>query len=161
MLAWCVCVPIVRPALVWAQDQDEGVILVIKGIDGGDLKVDEARLRALTWHDVATHTAWTDGLQKFSGPLLRDVLQLTGTSQEGLSARKLTMRALNDFEITMPASDAWDYDPIVARVMNGQPMRMRDKGPLWVVYPRDDVPELQDMRFDERWVWQLHEIEIQ
>lgn len=86
---------------------------------------------------------------------------MTGISRKALYSRQLTMRALNDFAITMPASDAWDYDPIVARVMNGQPMRIRDKGPLWVVYPRDNVAELQDMRFDERWVWQLHEIEIQ
>ncbi|MCB1340705.1 MAG: hypothetical protein KDK24_06505 [Pseudooceanicola sp.] len=153
--------PILWPTLARAQGRGGDVILVIKGLDGRTLLVDEARLRTLEWHDIATHTAWTDGLQHFSGPLLRDVLLLTGAGREDLESGQLTMRALNNFMIEMPASDAWEYHPIVARVMNGQHMRVRDKGPLWIVYPRDDMPTLQDLRFDERWIWQLHEIDIE
>ncbi len=44
--------------------------------------------------------------------------------------------------------------------MNGKPMRVRDKGPLWLVYPRDQRAELQNAVMDERWIWQLFEITV-
>jgi hypothetical protein len=33
-------------------------------------------------------------------------------------------------------------------------------GPIWIVYPRDDFPELQLETVNARWVWQLTEIEV-
>ena len=43
---------------------------------------------------------------------------------------------------------------------NGAVLTVRDKGPLWIVFPRDDYPELNDPRVDLQWVWQLRAIEI-
>jgi hypothetical protein len=40
-------------------------------------------------------------------------------------------------------------------------MTMRDKGPLWIVYPRDDYSVLHDARYDSRWVWQLNKLHIE
>ncbi|WP_428927882.1 molybdopterin-dependent oxidoreductase [Marinibacterium sp. SX1] len=113
----------------------------------------------LDWHEVRTQTAWTSGVHVFRGPLLRDVLALASTDP-ALRTGRLDMRAINDFEVTVPARDAWDHHPILARTMDGQMMRVRDKGPLWLVYPRDDNPHLQTAEFDERWIWQLSEIAI-
>jgi hypothetical protein len=44
--------------------------------------------------------------------------------------------------------------------MDGERLLPRDKGPIWIVYPRDDFPELTDIRYDYRWVWQLTRLEI-
>lgn len=121
--------------------------------------LDEAAISALPWHEIRTHTRWTDGVQHFRGPLLRDVL-LTSGSRAELKDRTLEMRALNEFEVQVPGRDAWAYDTVLAREMNGKLMRVRDKGPLWLVYPRDDTPELQDPQLDARWIWQLSEIHI-
>lgn len=137
-----------------------GGLLVLRDAAGAEITLGEDDFGDLPWQELSTHTAWTDGLQRFAGPYLRDVLLLTGRTPAELASRRLRMRALNDFEIEMPARDAWEHGPILARVMNGARMQVRDKGPLWLVYPRDGYPELQDMRFDERWIWQLCEIDI-
>ncbi len=34
----------------------------------------------------------------------------------------------------------------------------RDKGPLWLVYPRDNDAVLQDAKYDHRWAWQLSQL---
>jgi hypothetical protein len=45
--------------------------------------------------------------------------------------------------------------------MNGKQMEVSDKGPIWIVYPRKDHPELQDSKFNDRWVWQLKEMRVE
>lgn len=97
-----------------------------------------------------------DGAQRFEGFLLRDLLG-------GLGAKGLTIRAsaLNDYSVDIPLADIEKFDVIVAHSMNGSPLSLRDKGPLWIVYPRDQHPELQDIRYDYRWVWQLKALEVE
>ena len=44
--------------------------------------------------------------------------------------------------------------------MDGEELRVRDKGPLWIVYPRDDFPELDNRLIRSRWVWQVKELMV-
>ncbi|MCI2394477.1 hypothetical protein [Aliiroseovarius sediminis] len=44
--------------------------------------------------------------------------------------------------------------------MDDKALERSDKGPLWIVYPRDAHKELQDIRYDYRWVWQLSELAV-
>jgi hypothetical protein len=68
--------------------------------------------------------------------------------------------ALNDYEIAIPFEDL-RYEPILSTHVDGQLLTMRDKGPLWITYPRDAHGILQDVRYDARWVWQLHRLSIE
>jgi hypothetical protein len=45
--------------------------------------------------------------------------------------------------------------------MDGQYLKIMDKGPIWIVYPRDQYRELQDSLTDKRWVWQLRDLLVQ
>lgn len=111
-------------------------------------------LAALPQHKIVTHTSVTDGPQVFVGPLMRDVM-----ADAGLEVDTITATALNDYEIAIPTSDFTRFNVIAALSMNGEALTPRDKGPVWIVYPRDDHTELQDIRYDYRWVWQLIRIE--
>lgn len=135
-------------------------MLTITEPSGNVRALEEADIAALPWQEITTQTRWTEGVQTFRGPFLKDVLTGGGMSRSDLAGRNLLMKALNDFGIVVPADDAWNYDPILAREMNGKLMRVRDKGPLWLVYPRDQRPELQNAVMDERWIWQLFEITV-
>ena len=48
--------------------------------------------------------------------------------------------------------------PLRLRPLAG--LTTRDKGPVWIVFPRDDYPLLDDPRVDLLWVWQLDAIEV-
>ena len=55
-------------------------------------------------------------------------------------------------------SDFAKYPVILAYRMNGELLKIRDKGPLWIVYPQDGYPELKTKETQAKWVWQVKEI---
>jgi len=122
--------------------------------DGAAL-FDRAMLKALPPIHIDTHTSVTDGVQGFDGFLIRDLLKRVGATGSTVIAK-----ALNDYIIEFPIEEFSEYDVVAAYKMNGKPLLPSDKGPLWIVYPRDDDPRLQDIRYDYRWVWQLYRIDI-
>ncbi|OBX34441.1 hypothetical protein A8U91_03494 [Halomonas elongata] len=68
--------------------------------------------------------------------------------------------ALNGFEASIPISDFERYDVILAMRRNGEPMPIRDFGPLFVVYPFDQHPELRTEAIRFRSVWQVNRIVV-
>lgn len=122
---------------------------------GDEAHFDRAMIEALPIHRLETSTAVTDGINMFEGVLMRDLLEAAGAQGEIVSAT-----ALNDYVIDIPVEDFTEFEVIAAFSMDGERLLPRDKGPLWIVYPRDDFAELQDIRYDYRWVWQLKRLEI-
>src|SRR5690606_26546604 len=124
-------------------------------IAGGVAELDRAALRALPEATLVTSTVVTDGTHRFTGFLMRDLLDRLEAEGDHVIAS-----ALNDYVVEIPIADFQDYDVIVAYSMDGAPLDRADKGPLWIVYPRDDHAALQDIRYDYRWVWQLSGLEV-
>ena len=122
--------------------------------DDATIEYDLAALEALPQTEFTTKNSFIDDASVFSGPLLRDVLELSNLLNEDT----ITLRAADDYEITYPVSDATDYDVIIATQMDGDQMSEDEKGPLWVIYPISDLPDVNDHIFKSRQIWQLVEI---
>jgi len=136
------------------------VVLTISGdITGGgetrSLDLDMAALAALPQHSFTTRTPWYPEPVQFTGPLLRDVLTLAGARGE-----QLTAVALNDYKVDLPAADAKRWNVVIARLQDGKPMSVRQKGPLFIVYPFDDSDELRSERYYGRSAWQLRRLVV-
>ena len=121
----------------------------------GAAALDRRILRTLPRHTLETTTVVTDGVRRFEGYLMRDLLEMVGAEGDTVTAS-----ALNDYSVDIPMRDFERFDVLVATHMDGARLQPRDKGPFWIVYPRDDHDELQDIRYDYRWVWQLIRLEI-
>lgn len=121
----------------------------------GAAHFDMEMLRGLPPASLETSTAVTDGLRRFDGFLLRDIL-----AHVGAQGKTVTAKALNDYAIEIAIEEFDRFDILVAYEMDGEPLLPSDKGPLWIVYPRDQHSELQDIRYDYRWVWQLRWLEL-
>ncbi len=132
--------------------------LVTRGNADGGAEFDMAMLTSLAQRTVTTRTPWYEGARRFTGPLLRDVLGAAGASS--LAGRTLRATALNDYRVEIPAEDAARHDVIMARALDDRPLAVREKGPLFVIYPFDDKPELANPTFFGRCIWQLRSIEI-
>jgi len=137
--------------LALAQDTPETLPLAI-GAAG--YKVTVADLEKMPQAEIVTATPFMAGKAKFEGVLLRDLLKAAN-----LSARQLRMTALNDYQVDVPASDAARYDVIVAYKVDGKYMRVRDKGPFWLIYPMDQHAELQNEATATKMIWQMKTIE--
>jgi hypothetical protein len=114
-----------------------------------------AMLEGLPQRSITTLTPWYYGPRKFTGPLLRDVLQAAGAKGTGLRAI-----ALNDYKVEIPFEDALKFDVVMARLLDDKPMPVREKGPLFIIYPFDDKAELRVPQYFSRCAWQLRTIEI-
>lgn len=112
-------------------------------------------LEKLAGRTGTMETPWTKGKIAFSGPLLKSVLEAAGA--EGKSLR---VKAMNDYAAEVPMDDATKIDTILATRMDGETMSIRDKGPLFLIYPFDVGSSLYNEKYFSRSVWQIKEIEV-
>lgn len=124
--------------------------------EGAQAQFDMPMLERLPQTSFKTRTPWYATARQFTGPLLRDVLRAAGAHGSMLRAR-----ALNDYRVDIPFDDAQRYDLIIARLLDGMPMPVRDRGPLFVIYPFDAQPELRNAVYYSRSAWQLRSIHVQ
>jgi hypothetical protein len=125
---------------------------------GGRFQFGLPALQQLPQRKIVTATPWYSSAVEFAGPLLRDVLEAAGagTAAGGI----LRCIALNDYRVEIPADDVRRYDVVVAHQLNGKPMSVREKGPLFVIYPFDEQPQLRTTTYYSRCIWQLKAIEL-
>jgi hypothetical protein len=112
-------------------------------------------LEQMPQSSFTTKTPWYAQPRKFTGPLLRDVLAAAGA--HGTTLRAL---ALNDYRVDIPFADAQLHDVVLARLLDDRPMPVRDKGPLFIIYPFDSKPELRNAVYYSRSAWQLKAVEV-
>lgn len=122
----------------------------------GVARFDRAMLEDLEQATITAKTPWFDDVHSFSGPLGAAVLDAVGAQGD-----TLRVIALNDYAATVPAADLRDLGVALATHLDGQVMSVRDKGPLFLIYPFDDNPALFDETYFGRSVWQIARIDVQ
>jgi hypothetical protein len=136
------------------------VILTVTGkisrTNAGDAAAfDVALLDSLPQHGFETSTIWTEGVDRYDGVLLVDLLAAVGAT--GATVRAT---ALNDYRIDFPVDEAQADGPLLAYRTNGDFMSVRDKGPVWLIYPYDDADRYRSEETYAQSIWQLDRIEI-
>ncbi|MEM6713142.1 MAG: molybdopterin-dependent oxidoreductase [Pseudomonadota bacterium] len=112
-------------------------------------------LTAMPSESFETNTIWTEGVQTFEGVSLSVLLEFVGADGAELNAV-----ALNDYAVSIPTKDAVEGGPIIAYSQNGAEMSVRNKGPLWIVYPYDGNETYKSEEYYSRSIWQLDRIEV-
>lgn len=135
------------------------VLLTVSGLIehtnvDGSAQFDRQMLEALDWQKIRTFTSFSDGEQVFEGPTLAAVLKAVGASGDMLDAT-----AINDYSTEIPVSDAKSHNVFLAMVWNGKTMRVRNKGPIWVVYPTTE-DHAKTQPYDRQMIWQLDRIVV-
>jgi len=121
----------------------------------GTARFDRAMLEALGMVGFETTTPWYQGTVKFEGVPLERLMQAVGAT-----GSRIVAVALNDYSAELPIEDVHRYNVILALKRNGEYMPVRDKGPLFIVYPFDNNPELKSQKYYSRSVWQVKRIEV-
>lgn len=147
----------------FAQACTEPVILSVYG----DIQRDDkpyqrldftlSELQALTQADVTTAHPWNTQAQHYRGIDLTALLEQLFVNQQ---IRSLNLEGLNGFSMALEWTKINKYSPILAWQENGQLMSRRNKGPLWLMLPFDQVPELKQADFLHYMVWQLRTIRV-
>ncbi|PTY37461.1 hypothetical protein BGP77_13235 [Saccharospirillum sp. MSK14-1] len=130
-----------------------GYDLVI-GRDAHSVRYTQTDLLALDDTILETETPWTDGLLQFEGAHLATVLD-----DADIRAEQLLASALNGYSVVISVATAIEEGAFIAVQMDGRPMRVRDKGPFWLVFPWSDKPELLNREVRSWSIWQLQRLE--
>lgn len=159
LLRWLAAALPAGPALA-LQRPSGAVVLTVTGRigqtnAGGVASFDMAMLEQLPQRSFVTATPWYATAHKFTGPLLRDVLGACGASGSTLRAI-----ALNDYSVDLPFDDAQRHDVLLARLLDDKPMAVRDRGPLFIIYPFDSDAQLRTTVYYSRSAWQLKALEV-
>ncbi|MBU1305219.1 MAG: hypothetical protein KKF33_06835 [Alphaproteobacteria bacterium] len=136
------------------------VVLTVTGNIGNTNSADGAQfdmsmLDALAQRTTVSETPWYEGKHSFSGPLISALLD--AVDAEGTT---LQVKALNDYSADLPLTDATDFPVIFATRLDDKEMSVRDKGPLFVIYPFDEYRELYDEVHFGRSVWQVSALAV-
>lgn len=136
------------------------VILTVTGLDasiapGGSFELDVGRLEALGAVEIETSSIWTEGVHRYRGLPLRTLVDFLGITTE-----TLRLQALNDYSVDFPVSETTPAVPILAFKMDGKPMSVREKGPVWLIYPFDDDADYRTDTIYSRSIWQLDRIDV-
>ena len=122
----------------------------------GKAVFDTASLEKLGMISFQTNSPWYNGRTTFTGISLQKLMDYVGAK-----GTIVKVTALNDYTTVIPLSDFKKYNVILALKINGEYMRVRDKGPLFIVYPYDSVPELNNQVFYSRSAWQVSKMSIE
>lgn len=122
---------------------------------GGEAQFDRSMLMQIGWSEIVTATPWHPKVVRFEGVPLRAVLETVAASGSSLQAV-----AHNDYAIQIPLSDVQRYNVILAMKVDGEEMTLRDKGPLFIIYPYDSDAALRTDNVYIRSVWQLKRLDV-
>ncbi|MDP2699158.1 molybdopterin-dependent oxidoreductase [Thalassospira sp.] len=127
--------------------------LVLYGDDGAEIIVSLNEIMAFPATGIVTTTPWTDGERRFTGVSFDTLLD-----RYGISAPNIQISALNDYNVTVPASVLRQDGAILAYHLDGEVMSVRDKGPFWVIFPYDSDPRFQTDTYWSYSVWQVKSV---
>lgn len=131
--------------------------LVIELPNGERSQLSFEYISSLPSKSVETHLPWISGESTFIGVSLESLI--LSYHNEGIP-RKINVRALNDYAVDIKGEDIVTYQPILAYLKDGLRMKIRDKGPYWLIYSLKDNPTIDNSNYHSQMVWQIETIKI-
>jgi hypothetical protein len=122
---------------------------------------DDAALQALPAVTIRPTLEYDNKTHELRGPLLLDVLAQAGAAPSDKSI--LVLRAVDGYNVELPAVQARARRFIVATHVDGKRMPLGGLGPLWAVYDADRVPEMAAQPPAQRFAacpWALYHIDV-
>ncbi len=137
------------------------VLLTVSGLIGetnaeGLAEFDQEMLERVGLIEFSTETPWTKGKVRFAGVPLKQLLQVVATKGSVIRAT-----AANDYAADIPIDTLVNSEAMLAMAMDGRALTLRDKGPLWIIFPWSDKPELNRIEIYNYAVWQLLSLHVE
>ncbi len=122
---------------------------------GNEAHFDLEMLQKLGATQIKTKAPWIKGTAVFEGVLLSDLLDVVGAKSSDFKAT-----ALDKYKFDFAGLDYKAYPVIVAWSKNGEKLNVRTLGPLKIMMPFSDYPEIDNDAYHNAAVFQLIEISV-
>lgn len=112
-------------------------------------------LESLESETIKTSNPWIEGEVVYQGVRMSNLLSLVGADSQSFMAY-----ASDDYKIEVSGVAFEKYPIILAYKQDGEYMGVRDLGPLWIIFPFSDYPELDTEYNRSVSVWQLLRMDV-
>lgn len=158
--AFIATLSIVGPlSIATADSVDNPVLLTIHGnindTENGPIQFDIEKLAALDPTSITSNAPWVAGPTQYTGVRVNALLESIGATSNQFEAI-----AVNDYKFKLTDIDFDKYPIIIAYKKEGEFFDLRELGPLMIVFPFDDFPELLTERNKAASVWQVIELRL-
>lgn len=147
-----VCTTLVFASVALAE---EAILTVNSVVDGRSVSFTYEELLALPQTEFRTGTIWTSDVDSYAGPSLVAVLDAAEMPLDNLR-----IYAINDYNVELPTDRISADAPVLALQVNGRPFSIREKGPIWLLFPFDDDDSYRTEDHFALSVWQLQQIDV-
>lgn len=130
---------------------DTSTILTLTDSAGQTRNFSLPDIERLGTYRLYTETFWPGEGGNYEGVLLKDLLATVNI--EGVDA--ILVEAIDGYAQSLPRRDWERWPTLVATRKEGQPMTVRNKGPLRIIFPMESDPELQNRDMGAHWVWMI------
>lgn len=134
----------------------EDPVLTVAGLAGdAERQLTLTELQGLGAVEITTATPWTEGTVTFTGVTGRQLAAALGAG-----GAEVLADAINEYRVAIPF-EVFDSDELlIAYARDGQAMPVRDKGPLWVVFPFDGDARYVSETYKAYSIWNLYRLEF-
>lgn len=91
---------------------------------------------------------------EYEGVLLSVLFEQFG----GAESKSVTILAIDDYTQTIPRDHIEKWPLLLALKANGSYSPRSHRGPVMIIYPYDQYPELDPTIYDPFWVWQISDM---
>ena len=106
--------------------------------------------------EFETATPWTVGVHRYRGPTLKAMLVAQGLKD----VTQVRVTGLNDYQQQFNLARFAQVPLTLVRYQDDKPLTRRNKGPVWLLMPFSEYPELDVSSIHSYMVWQLVRIEV-
>lgn len=139
-----------------SMDYGASTVLTITGsLPHAPVSLSLDALEAMGLERMTTSTPWHDGPVTFEGIPAGKLF-----AHAGVKTGQIEVLALNNYFVQMPLEAVIKADGMVATRKDGVRMPVSDKGPLFLVFPFSDRPELKTESYYSWSVWQIRQITV-
>ena len=103
---------------------------------------------------LKTLTPWSKGEPIFKGLNIIDLL-----NKHNITSGELKLTALNDYSISVPVQELIEAQAFLAMYQDDKILKVRDKGPFWLIFPWSNRSELINTKVSSWSIWQIKTIE--
>lgn len=130
------------------------IILTLESPSGQQTNLTREDLERLPQTTFTTSTPWTKGTHTYKGPKLS---LITAKFPQPLNG--IRVYAVNGYSYDIGIKDLKKSPFILALQQDSKNMTLRNKGPLWVLVPFDQNPQLMsNQKLLNQAVWQVNKI---
>jgi hypothetical protein len=122
---------------------------------GKQYKLPQEGLTELPLETLSTITPWTDQSHTYQGISLKHLLE-----HFKIQGHQATAKAMNNYQVTIEITDAIEKGAFIASKQNDKPMKVRNKGPFWIIFPWSQKPELVQKKYQDWSIWQMSDLTI-